>query len=773
MKLYQFASFLLFVTYCLSGCQSEQSANDSSWKLWYDEPASEWTEALPLGNGRIGAMVFGGTEKEQIQFNEETLWQGEPHDYSNKGAWQYLDEIRNLLSQGKQAEAEKLAMENFMSIPLRQKAYQPFGDLWINFPGHEEVTDYHRELDLNTAKVNVSYLNDNVIFRRSYFVSRPDEVLVAGFSADKQNSLSFDVDLTAEHKISQTEIINGNELSLRVKVEDGAMEGYALLQIQQEDGEISVENNKLKIENATSALLVLTAATNFESPEELTVDPQQKCREITGLVDLTDGYSEFEARHLAEYQPYFNRFNLSLGGEDNDTIPTDQRIINKLEASDPHLAALYVQYGRYLLIASSRPGTYPANLQGIWNKDLSPSWDSKYTVNINTEMNYWPAEVLNLPELHEPLFTLIDEVATSGEVTAQEHYNLPGWVLHHNTDQWRGTAPINHSNHGIWPTGGAWLCHHIWEHYLYNPDPEFLRQKFPVLRDAALFFSGFLIRDEETGWLISSPSNSPEIGGLVAGPTMDHAIIRSLFNIVVEASDILQTDREFAGHLEELIPQIAPYQVGQYGQLQEWLEDKDDPQNKHRHVSHLWAMHPGNEINWQDTPELMEAARQSLIFRGDEGTGWSLAWKINFWSRFKDGDHAWSMVNTLLQPAEYPGRNIRGGSYANLFDAHPPFQIDGNFGGAAGIIEMLMQSHIEGIELLPALPADLPSGWVKGVRARGGFELEFSWENNELLHVNILSLAGKPLKIRNNNRKFELDTQKGERIELDGMLQPL
>ncbi|MGF1585574.1 MAG: glycoside hydrolase N-terminal domain-containing protein [Bacteroidales bacterium] len=769
MKLFQLFLFVLFLT----GCNRLEDKNNSFWKLWYDKPASEWTEALPLGNGRIGAMVFGGTEKEQIQFNEETLWTGEPHNYANEGAWQYLEQIRNLLNQCKQQEATNLAMENFMSIPLRQKAYQPFGDLLITFPGHKGATGYYRELNLSTAKVNVSYLLDGVKFKRSYFVSQPDQVLVAGFSADKKSSLSFNVALTAEHKNYQTEIINGNELSLTVKVENGAMEGYALLKIIQEDGEISVENNKIIVKNATSALLTLTAATNFENPKELTADPHQKCREIIDLINSTDRYNEFEKRHLAEYQSYFNRFDLSFGGAENDTIPTDRRIINKLKTSDPHLAALYVQFGRYLLIASSRPNTYPANLQGIWNKDLSPSWDSKYTVNINTQMNYWPAEVLNLPELHDPLFTLIDEVAASGEITAKEHYNLPGWVLHHNTDQWRGTAPINHANHGIWPTGGAWLCHHIWEHYLYNLDTDFLFEKYPVLRDAALFFRDFLILDEETGWFISSPSNSPETGGLVAGPTMDHSIIRSLFEIVVKASEILQTDKEFAGQLNEMIPQIAPYQIGKYGQLQEWLEDKDDPQNKHRHVSHLWAVHPGNEINWKETPELMEAARQSLIFRGDEGTGWSLAWKINFWARFKDGNHAWTMVNTLLQPAEYPGRDIRGGSYPNLFDAHPPFQIDGNFGGAAGIMEMLMHSHLDGIELLPALPDELSLGWVKGVRARGGFELEFSWENGELLHVNVLSLAGEPLKIVNGNNLLEMNTREGQRLKFDGMLQQL
>ena len=773
MKLCQLFLFLFLLMLYITGCNRLENKNNSYWKLWYDKPASEWTEALPLGNGRIGAMVFGGTEKEQIQFNEETLWTGEPHIYANEGAWQYLEQIRHLLNQGKQQEATNLAMENFMSIPLRQKAYQPFGDLWITFPGHEGVTGYYRELDLSTAKVNVSYLLEGIRFQRSYFVSQPDQVLVAGFTADKKRALTFSLEFTAEHQFFQTEPLNGNELSLKVKVSNSPMEGYALLKINHVDGSISVENNKLKVENATSAFLTLTAATNFDNPKALTANPQKKCREIIDYLQENSSYKKLETRHLTEYQPYFNRFDLRLGEEENDTIPTDQRIINCLETSDSHLAALYVQYGRYLLIASSRPGTYPANLQGIWNKDLQPSWDSKYTVNINLEMNYWPAEVLNLSEFHEPLFRLIDEVVPSGEITAREHYNLPGWVLHHNTDIWRGSAPINHANHGIWPTGGAWLCHHIWEHYLFNLDTAFLREKFPVLREAALFFTGFLTRDEETGWLISSPSNSPETGGLVAGPTMDHAIIRSLFKIVIEASEILQIDQEFAEHLKELIPQIAPYQIGQYGQLQEWLEDKDDPDNKHRHVSHLWTIHPGNEINWKNTPELMEAARQSLIFRGDEGTGWSLAWKINFWARLLDGNHAWKMVNLLLQPAEFTGRRMRGGSYPNLFDAHPPFQIDGNFGGAAGIMEMLLQTHMGEIELLPALPDELTSGWVKGVSARGGFKLDFSWKNGALSQVNVLSLAGKPLKIKNGNNFIEMTTLEGQRLKFDGMLQQL
>lgn len=772
MKL-NLALFISVLTLFTLSCSNPEKS--SSWKLWYDKPAQKWTEALPIGNGRLGAMVFGGTAKEQIQFNEETLWTGEPRDYANPGSWQYLEEIRNLLKQGKQAEAEKLAMEKFMSIPLKQENYQPFGDLWITFPGHDEATGYRRELNLNDAQVKVSYSVDGTVFNRSYFVSQPDQALVAGFSASRKKSLTFSVALTAEHQQFTTEPLNGDELSLWVKVTNGAMEGYALLKVNQEGGSLSVEGNEIKVTGATRSWLTLTAATNFENPKALTADPKQKCRQTTDALAANNHFETLEKRHLAEYRPYFDRFDLQLGTISNDTIPTDQRILAYQTTPDPQLAALYVQYGRYLLIASSRPGTYPANLQGIWNKDLQPAWGSKYTVNINIEMNYWPAEVLNLSELHQPLFKMIDEVVPSGEKVAREHYNLPGWVLHHNTDLWRGAAPINASNHGIWVTGGAWLCHHIWEHYQFTGDEAFLREKFPVLREAARFFTGFLTRDEKSGWLISSPSNSPEYGGLVAGPTMDHAIIRSLFKIVAAASDILQTDQEFAAQLREMIPQIAPYQIGQYGQLQEWLEDLDDPANKHRHVSHLWAIHPGTEINWKESPQLMEAAKQSLIFRGDEGTGWSLAWKINFWARLKDGNHAYEMIKKLFRPVQF--ENVvytgGGGSYPNLFDAHPPFQIDGNFGGAAGIVEMLIQSHLGEIELLPALPGELPSGWVKGVRARGGFELDFSWENGVLTNVKVLSLAGQPLKMTYGKSQFEIETQKGQLIELDGNLKQL
>jgi alpha-L-fucosidase 2 len=471
---------------------------------------------------------------------------------------------------------------------------------------------------------------------------------------------------------------------------------------------------------------------------------------------------------------------ISFGPSGKEELPTDARIREVAENMDNSLAALYVQYGRYLMLASSREGTYPANLQGIWNDKLNPAWDSKYTVNINTEMNYWPVEPLNIAECHEALFKMLNEVIPSGEKVAREHYNARGWVLHHNTDLWRGAAPINASNHGIWVTGSGWLSHHFWEHFLYSRNKNFLSQTaWPVMKGAAMFYVDYLVEDPRTGWLISTPSNSPENGGLVAGPTMDHQIIKSLFRACIEASDILGKDKEFTDTLKMLLPKIAPYQVGKFGQLQEWLEDKDDPNNKHRHVSHLWGVHPGKEINWKETPDLMEAAKKSLIARGDEGTGWSLAWKINFWARFRDGDHAWKMVQMLLRPqgqsksAATGGGHTGGGSYPNLFDAHPPFQIDGNFGGAAGIVEMLLQSHLDAIDLLPALPGAIPNGYIKGIRARGGFELEFGWDSGKLNTLKVISKAGLPLTLRYGDKTFSSPTKRGQIMKFDGDLKKI
>jgi alpha-L-fucosidase 2 len=479
-------------------------------------------------------------------------------------------------------------------------------------------------------------------------------------------------------------------------------------------------------------------------------------------------YAQLKAAHIKEYQKYYNPFTVNFGKGDHENLPTDERIEKFATSKDASFAALFMQYGRYLLISSSRPGTQPANLQGIWNDQQTPPWGSKYTTNINLEMNYWPTGTLNLPAMNEPLFKKIAALAKNGVVTAKVHYNANGWVLHHNTDLWNATAPINASNHGIWVGGGGWLSHHLWEHFQYTQDYTFLKNEaYPIMKQSAVFYVDFLIKDPKTGWLISTPSNSPENGGLVAGPTMDHQIIRTLFKNCITASNVLGIDAEFRKTLEQKLTQLAPNQIGKYNQLQEWLEDKDDTTNKHRHVSHLWGVHPGNDITW-DTQDLMKAARQSLIYRGDEGTGWSLAWKINFWSRFKDGDHAMKMVKMLISPAAKGG-----GAYVNLFDAHPPFQIDGNFGGAAGIAEMLLQSHTQFVEVLPALPADLPEGEVKGMLARGGYELSFKWSKGILTSLEIQSKIAGVCLLRYGNKITSIATQKGEIYKLNGDLERL
>ncbi|MFC2081002.1 glycoside hydrolase N-terminal domain-containing protein [Bacteroidota bacterium] len=737
-------------------------------KLWYNKPASYWTEALPVGNGRMGAMVFGGVEKEHIQFNEETLWKGQPNDYSHKGAYSHLDEIRQLLFDGKRLEAEELGMKEFMSIPLRQMQYQPFGDIYIEFPGHEKYSNYHRNLDISRAVCQTSYQVNGVQFQREVIASNPHEVIAFHVSADKADMLSFSLYLDSDHE-NRSSISENNIQTLNVAVEDGILKGFAKVKVET-DGEVRSEDGKIMVSKADEATIWLFAATNFKNYKDISVDPlDEVSADISRLEGLS--YEEVKAAHILDYQSLFNRFELDFGSSGRDSLPTDIRI-NKFPESpvDPQLLALYAQYGRYLLISSSRPGTQAANLQGIWNKDIEPAWGSKYTCNINLEMNYWPAEVSNLPECQEPLYDLLKDCSETGAIVAREHYNCDGWVLHHNTDLWRGTAPINHSNHGIWVGGSGWLSHHLWEHYLFTRDQEFLRDRaYPIMRGAALFYTQYLIKDPVSGYLISSPSNSPENGGLVAGPTMDHQIIRSLYYACIEASEILNIDQEFAAVLKEQAAQIAPNHIGQYGQLQEWMEDRDDPENKHRHVSHLWAVHPGKDISWESSPELMEAAKTSLLFRGDDATGWSLAWKINFWARFFDGDHAYELAKLLFRPVSEDNtiRTRGGGSYPNLFDAHPPFQIDGNFGATAGIIEMLIQSHLSTIDILPALPTALPEGRISGVCARGGFELSFSWSEGQLERIEVLSKAGEKCRLRYNQKIVEFETEAGKEYRFD------
>lgn len=736
--------------------------------IWFNRPARVWTEALPIGNGRLGAMIHGGLEEEHIQFNEDSLWTGTVHQYQREGAYQFLPEIRRLLTEGRQAEAEKLGMEEFMSIPLRQEMYQPFGDIRLRFPGHGDAVDYQRGLNLETATATVAYTVDGVRFTREAFSSHPDQVLVHRVSADRPGQVTFTLEVTTPHADAEVQVLSTNELILTGRVRTpGGLSFAGRLRLRTEGGTVRVEGNRLNVQGADAATLLLSARTSHVHFRDISGDPVSRTAAILDEVTDTPGHLLFE-RHRADYSRLFDRFSLDLGYSPYSHLSIEERLEREDKSDDPGLVELLVQFGRYLLISSSRPGSQPANLQGLWNDRLQPPWESKYTLNINAEMNYWPAEVANLSECADPLLDMIGELAISGTETARAHYNAPGWVVHHNTDLWRGSAPINHANHGIWSMGGAWLSLHLWERWRYSGNRDFLAgTAYPLMREASRFYLHYLVEDPATGWLISGPSNSPEHGGLVMGPTMDHQIIRGLFAWTSEAANILGRDAELATTLREMRARIAPNRIGRHGQLQEWLEDRDDPENVHRHVSHLWGVFPGEDITWEE-PEFMAAARQSLLFRGDGGTGWALGWKLALWARFLDGDHAHRLLMSQLNLVrERPDGSTSGpgGVYPNLFDAHPPFQIDGNFAATAGACEMLLQSHGPEVVLLPALPGLWSSGRIRGVRARGGFVVDLAWREGELSSVRLTAEHGGRARLRYKERLQDVELAAGQSVE--------
>ncbi len=740
-------------------------------RLWYNQPAGQWTDALPIGNGRLGAMVFGGVPEERIQFNEDTLWKGQPHDYVRAGARDHLAEIRQLLFEGKVKEAEVLTRGTFLSDPVRQKAYQPFGDLRLHFIGQDNVTRYRRELDLDSAMARTTYAANGVNYQRDVFASHPDQAIVLRITADQTGQVSFTLKLDSPQTNSQTRAGGPDTLTLTGQVEPGGLRFESQVRVAATGGATSVKADVITVSHADSATLFLTAATSFKNFQDISADPGVRCRSDLEKVSRRP-YEEILASHLADYRGLFRRVSLELGRTARADLPTDERL-NELKTAglegDPALAALDFQYGRYLLIASSRPGSQPANLQGVWNELLNPPWESKWTLNINCEMNYWPAEIANLSECTGPLFDLIDDLVVSGGRTAREQYGCRGWVAHHNTDLWRGTAPINNID-GVWPTGGAWLCYHLWEHYLFTGDRKFLARAYPDLKQASLFFMDYLIKDPKTNWLVTSPSFSPEQGTLCYGPTMDNQLVRALMNCTIDAANILDIDKKFVTELAGVRDRLPPNQIGKHGQLQEWLDDVDQPDNNHRHMSPLWALYPGADITPADT-NLFAAARLLLKWRGDGSTGWSYAWRIPLWARVGDGEFAYRQLAGLLQRRTLP----------NLFDLCGPFQIDGNFGATAGIAELLLQSQwteagksgARILELLPALPKAWPAGSVNGLCARGGFEVDLAWNQGALTRVTLRSKLGSPCSIRYADRKLDLNTAAGSQYSFDGQLHPL
>ena len=643
---------------------------------------------------------------------------------------------------------------------------------------------YKRQLNLKDAISSVFYELDGVNFKREVFASHPDQAIVIRIDADKEGVINFTAGLDSPHS-SYTTTVEGDEIIIKgkannfpkskrknpIKYPDSKLTFEARLKITADGGDLVKTAKNIQIKNATSVTLYLVAATNFVNYNDISGDPTSRCKNYLAKLNKKS-YEEIKLAHIADYQELYNRVTINLGESEISGRPTVERIISFKSDEDPSLVALLYQFGRYLLITSSRPGTQPANLQGLWNDKLTPPWDSKYTININTEMNYWPAEITNLSELTDPLLRMVEDLTTTGQGVAKEHYRLNGWVTHHNTDLWRGAAPINNSNHGIWPVGGAWLSQHVWWHYQFTGDKDYLQNRaYPILKESSRFFVEYLVPDPNNPeWLVSGPSNSPEHGGLVMGPTMDHQIIRNLLGNTIEAAKILGIDHDFAKLLKAKRDMIAPNQIGEHGQLQEWISDIDDPKDKHRHISHLWGLYPGNEIHPLITPELAEACKATLNQRGDEGTGWARAWKINLWARLLDGDHAFLLLKNLmvLSTTEGVNMNSNGGLYQNLFDSHPPFQIDGNFGATSGINEMLMQSHLRDEagdfyqDILPALPTSLASGKISGIIGKGGFEFDIVWENDDLISVKVKSLVGSKLNLRYNGKVISKETTIGE-----------
>lgn len=737
------------------------AAAGDALQLWYREPANEWVQALPVGNGRLGAMVWGGIAHERLQLNEDTLYAGGPYDATSPDALAALPQVRALIFAGRYAEAEALGDAKMLSRPLKQMPYQPLGDLLLDFDRADGISEYRRQLDLDTGVVTTTFRSGGAVHKREVFVSAQSQCIVVRLSCDRPRAISLRVGIdspqTGEVTVEQGGLLfsgrNGSFAGI-----DGKLRFALRVLPQIKGGTVSDLRDRLRIEGADEVVLLLTAATSYQRFDAVDGDPLALTAASLKKAGKLD-YTALLRAHLADHQRLFRRVAIDLGSSEAAMLPTDERVQAFAKGNDPALAALYHQFGRYLLICSSRPGSQPANLQGIWNDLMQPPWESKYTININTEMNYWPSEANALHECVEPLESMLFDLAKTGAHTARAMYDAPGWVVHNNTDLWRQAGPIDGAKWSLWPMGGVWLLQQLWDRWDYGRDRAYLGKIYPLFKGAAEFFVATLVRDPQTGAMVTNPSISPENqhpfnAALCAGPTMDAQLLRDLFAQCIAMSKLLKVDDAFAQHLSTLREQLPPNRIGKAGQLQEWQQDwdMDAPEIHHRHVSHLYALHPSSQINLRDTPELAAAAKRTLETRGDNTTGWGIGWRLNLWARLADGEHAYRILQLLISPER---------TYPNLFDAHPPFQIDGNFGGTAGITEMLLQSWGGSVFLLPALPSAWPRGSVRGLRIRGGASVDLEWDGGRLQQARLHSDRGGRYQLSYAGQTLDLELGAG------------